>query len=82
MGESARSMSAATQPNPAAGSSTQTIESGKGQAETLASEEVIELQAFLERREWIEDKIRVRSYGVQLLEISTVHASCWRRCHL
>jgi hypothetical protein len=31
-----------------------------GEAETLASEEVIELQAFLERREWIEEKIRVR----------------------
>ncbi|CAE6424995.1 unnamed protein product [Rhizoctonia solani] len=43
---------------PAAGSSIDT-EGGKGQAETLASEEVIELQAFIERREWIEDKIRL-----------------------
>jgi hypothetical protein len=41
----------------AAGSAKQ---DGKGEAETLASEEVIELQAFLERREWIEEKIRVR----------------------
>ncbi|KAG8764384.1 hypothetical protein FRC12_008129 [Ceratobasidium sp. 428] len=40
---------------PAAGSP----KSGKGEAETLASEEVIELQAFLERREWIEEKIRL-----------------------
>ncbi|KAG9128284.1 hypothetical protein FRC07_001925, partial [Ceratobasidium sp. 392] len=40
---------------PAAGSH----KSGKGEAETLASEEVIELQAFLERREWIEEKIRL-----------------------
>ncbi|KAJ1308517.1 hypothetical protein OPQ81_004221 [Rhizoctonia solani] len=43
---------------PAAGSSID-AESGKGLAETLASEEVIELQAFIERREWIEDKIRL-----------------------
>ncbi|CAE6487137.1 unnamed protein product [Rhizoctonia solani] len=43
---------------PAAGSSTD-AEDGKGQAETLASEQVIELQAFIERREWIEDKIRL-----------------------
>ncbi|KAG8733220.1 hypothetical protein FRC11_007790, partial [Ceratobasidium sp. 423] len=45
-------------PAPAAGSSID-AESGKGRAETLASEEVIELQAFIERREWIEDKIRL-----------------------
>ncbi|CAE7226528.1 unnamed protein product [Rhizoctonia solani] len=42
----------------AAGSSVD-AEDGKGQAETLASEQVIELQAFIERREWIEDKIRL-----------------------
>ncbi|CAE6424512.1 unnamed protein product [Rhizoctonia solani] len=42
----------------AAGSSTN-AEDGKGEAETLASEEVIELQAFIERREWIENKIRL-----------------------
>ncbi|CAE6429914.1 unnamed protein product [Rhizoctonia solani] len=45
-------------PTLAAGSSIDS-EDGKGQAETLASEEVIELQAFIERREWIEDKIRL-----------------------
>ncbi|KAF8681103.1 Growth-Arrest-Specific Protein 2 Domain [Rhizoctonia solani] len=47
---------------PAAAGSSKHEEDGKGEAETLASEEVIELQAFIERREWIEDKIR------QLLE--------------
>ncbi|CAE6418687.1 unnamed protein product [Rhizoctonia solani] len=45
-------------PAPAAGSLID-AEDGKGRAETLASEEVIELQAFIERREWIEDKIRL-----------------------
>jgi hypothetical protein len=53
------SMSVTPKPIPAAGSSTQNVEGGKGEAEALASEEVIELQAFLERREWIEEKIRV-----------------------
>ena len=46
---------------PAAGSSID-AEGGKEEAETLASEQVIELQAFIERREWIEDKIRVRHW--------------------
>ncbi|KAG8796303.1 hypothetical protein FRC12_000718 [Ceratobasidium sp. 428] len=32
---------------------------GQGKAETLGSEEVIELHAFVERREWIEEKIRL-----------------------
>ncbi|CEL59424.1 hypothetical protein RSOLAG1IB_03357 [Rhizoctonia solani AG-1 IB] len=45
-------------PDAAAGSSTNT-EGEQGEAETLASEEVIELQAFIERREWIENKIRL-----------------------
>ncbi|QRW15920.1 hypothetical protein RhiXN_03921 [Rhizoctonia solani] len=44
---------------PAAAGSSKHEEDGKGEAETLASEEVIELQAFIERREWIEDKIRL-----------------------
>lgn len=56
------SISEATPPQlaSAAGSSNQNGKSGEGEAEALASEEVIELQAFLERREWIEEKIRVR----------------------
>lgn len=55
-------VSEATPPQlaPAAGSSNQNGKGGKGEEEALGSAEVIELQAFLERREWIEEKIRVR----------------------
>lgn len=62
MPDKAPTPASAAQPLLAAGSSTQNVDGGKGEAETLASGEVIELRAFLERREWIEEKIRVRVY--------------------
>ncbi|KAG9088096.1 hypothetical protein FS749_002417, partial [Ceratobasidium sp. UAMH 11750] len=66
---------------PAAGSS----KGGEGEAGVLASEEVIELQAFLERREWIEEKIRLLEKmppievfaGIEeLVESSTTPITC------
>ncbi|QRV73026.1 hypothetical protein RhiJN_01040 [Ceratobasidium sp. AG-Ba] len=45
--------------DPPAAGSPEAKQDGKGQAETLASEEVVELQAFIERREWIEEKTRL-----------------------
>lgn len=53
----------------------------QGEEEALESHEVIELQAFSEKKPWIEERIRVSRFRM-LLSLLPDSSSSWKECLL
>lgn len=55
------------------------VPKGDREEKPLEMHEVIELQAFSDRKVWIEEKIKVRLHLVHL-HVCSCPGSCWNKC--